>query len=84
MQLIVVLLQQYSTGGIYASVSVYNEVPLQIWQLQHRWVTYQFVQLFKIMPLRFFPLLHMLGQHDMHQRRSNNRKIMYVLGIVIC
>ena len=84
MQPIVVLLQQYSTCGIYTSISVYNEVLLQIGQLQHSWATQQLTQLLKSILLRLTPLPHMLRQHDMHQRCSYVLEILYVLRIVIC
>ena len=60
MQPIVILLQQYNTYSIYTSIGVYYEVLLQIGQLQHRWATQQFRQLFKSMLLRLTPLPHML------------------------
>ena len=53
MQPVIELLQQNNACGIDASVGVYNEVPLQIGQVEYRWVTQQ---LFKSALLRFAPL----------------------------
>ena len=69
--------------GINTSIGICNEAPLQIRQLQHRWATQQFMQLFKSMLLRFAPLPHTLWWHDMRQRCSNVCKNTYVLRIVI-
>ena len=81
---IVLLLQQYSACGSYTSVGIHYEALLQVGQLQHKWVTQQFAQLFKSMLLLWSPHPYVLGQHDMHQRCSNVRKVTYALSIVIC